>query len=288
MKLPIMLLLGTATAPLFADGLAEGNGLSSRVREATLDQLRPVEVLASTHGVTTLQFPEKVEALDGDGFTQKPGEEAGEFSITPGANWVSVRSLRAGAVQNLNVVIAGKVYPVLLRTAESNEFSVLFRFAGGSGPLTAGQAAKGATPNKGISAPRILGLIDKMKGYRVFSEQAPGMYIDCDISEPKAPKGADETDRVKSQIVRIVRDNHLDAVAFEVRLQNKLDGEIVYDPNGLAVRVGKEIYPAIMGDGFGKIEPKGQQTAFFVVAGSANSGVPNNLSAYNEFKLVVR
>src|SRR6516225_6724389 len=113
------LLLGGA---LFAEDL------SYRVRQEILDQRNPVTVSVSTHAVTTLQFPAQIQALESDGFTQKPNEEAGDFYIAPGLNWVSIRSLRPGAAQNLGVVIAGRVDEMMIQTAFLNDLSVLFRF----------------------------------------------------------------------------------------------------------------------------------------------------------------
>jgi hypothetical protein len=114
---------------LFASASVFSQDLSYRVRQEILDQRHPITVNVSVHGVTTLQFPAPIQSLESDGFTQKPNEEVGDFYISPGLNWVSIRSLRAGAAQNLGVVIAGKVYEVLVQTVDQNDFSVLFRFA---------------------------------------------------------------------------------------------------------------------------------------------------------------
>ena len=105
-----------------------GQDLSYRVREEILDQRNPVTVNASIHAVTTLQFPTPLQSLESDGFTTKPNEEAADFYISPGVNWLSIRSLHPGAVQNLGVIIAGKVYEILVQTTPTNDFSVLFRF----------------------------------------------------------------------------------------------------------------------------------------------------------------
>ena len=120
MRLILVLLL--LSVRLFAQDL------SSRVRQEILDQRNPVTVNVSTHAVTTLQFPAQIQSLESDGFTQKPNEEAGDFYISPGFNWVSVRSLRPGAVQNLGVVISGRVYEILIQTTALNDLAVLFRF----------------------------------------------------------------------------------------------------------------------------------------------------------------
>ena len=120
MRLILALLL--LSARLFAQDL------SYRVRQEILDQRNPITVNVSTHAATTLQFPAQIQSLESDGFTQKPNEEAADFYISPGLNWVSIRSLRPGAAQNLGVVIAGRVYEIMIKTTALNDLAVLFRF----------------------------------------------------------------------------------------------------------------------------------------------------------------
>ena len=113
---------------LLAGSSLMAQDLSYRVRQEILDQRNPVTVNVSTHAVTTLQFPAQIQALESDGFTQKPNEEAGDFYISPGLNWVSIRSLRPGAAQNLGVVIGGRVYEIMIQTTALNDLAVLFQF----------------------------------------------------------------------------------------------------------------------------------------------------------------
>src|ERR1700693_144859 len=108
----LLLTLAIAKAEEAADN---ADALAKRVREVLLDQLSPVAVDVSTHGITTLQFPARIDAVDGDGFATKVGQ-AGQFLISAGDNWASIKSLEPGAEQNLNVVIHGRVYPILIRT----------------------------------------------------------------------------------------------------------------------------------------------------------------------------
>jgi hypothetical protein len=103
--------------------------LSYRVRQEILDQRNPVTVNVSTRAATTLQFPAQIQSLESDGFTTKPNEETGDFYLSPGVNWVTIRSLRPGAVQNLGVIIAGRVYEIMIQTTAINDLAVLFRFA---------------------------------------------------------------------------------------------------------------------------------------------------------------
>src|SRR5580700_8013853 len=83
------------------------DALANKVREELLDQRSPVTVNVSMHGITTLQFPTHIDAVDGDGFATKPSQDA-QFLIVAGDNWLSLKSLQVTAEQNLNVIIRGR------------------------------------------------------------------------------------------------------------------------------------------------------------------------------------
>ena len=115
------------------------------------------------------------------------------------------------------------------------------------------------------------------------------MYVGMDVAEPASSgKGFSENDQIKVQIVRVLRDNQLDAVGFEVTIENKTDQPYRYDPANFAVRVGPEVYVNTLGDGQGLIPAHAKQTAYFIVASSAESNVPNDLSVFNDFTAIVR
>jgi hypothetical protein len=275
MKLTVSTLIFCLSAfTLFAQ-----DDFSSRVRQEVLDQLHPAEIHASTVGATTLQFPARIQALEGQACTTKPNEEAGDFAITPGENWVSVTALREGARQNLNVIIAGRVYPVMLVYAKENDLSVLFRFA--SGPAS-GQPSRPSV-RKPVSDGRLIGLISKLELYNIsVNTPAAAMYTDMDVAEPKG--AVDETNQVRSKIVRILRDRGLDSLGFEVQLTNKGNSEYRYDPSAMVVRAGQKEFTATTGEGVGTIYPKGTDTVFFVICPS-NTSAPEALSVNNEFHL---
>jgi hypothetical protein len=111
----------------FISGVAIADDLAARVREAVLDQRQPVRIFVSTTSATTVQFPTAIQSLEGDAFTKDPSKESGDFYISAGTNWFSLRSLRKGAKTNLGVVINGKVYELYIETADTNDFSVLLR-----------------------------------------------------------------------------------------------------------------------------------------------------------------
>jgi hypothetical protein len=275
-------------------GQQQQDEMTGRVRREALDQVNPVRVSVSTKGITTLQFPVSIQAIDGDGFQAESGQTNNQsaaanaqFSISTGDNWVSVKALREGVEQNLNVILNGRVYPIVLTCADDHDYAVLFSLK--NGPLGPGLGERQPPKRKEISAGRLLGLLDKIKGYPTFSQIQPAMYVGIDVNEPAAQgKGADDTEHLHSEIKRVIRDNGLDALAFEVEITNKTDQVIYYDPESFAVRAGQEVYQQIVSDAAGKIAPKAKQTVFFVIAGSAESTHRNDLSVYNDFALLIR
>ena len=285
----VLALLSVLAVAVKAEEADNPDALAKRVREALLDQFSPVAVDVSIHGITTLQFPAHIDAVDGDGFASKAGQE-GQFLVVPGESWVSLKSLVPGAEQNLNVVIHGRVYPILIRTREKNDYAVIFHEPSmGPLPKTSLAQVKREVSRKKISTARIIGLLDKMKGYPTYSQLAPAMYIGMDVSEPaKQGKGLSENEQIKVQIERVLRDNQMDAVGFELTIENKTDTPYRYDPANFAVRVGPEVYVNTLGDGQGLIAAHAKQTAYFIVAASAESNVPNDLAVYNDFTAIVR
>lgn len=107
---------------------ARGQDLSGRVKIGLLSQTEPITVTVSMNSWTTVQVPQQIQTLEGGAFTQKPEEETGEFCIVPGVNWFTVKSLKEGAKQNLGIVIAGRVYEIVIQTADENDFSVILEF----------------------------------------------------------------------------------------------------------------------------------------------------------------
>jgi len=53
-------------------GNAEDDTLRNKIVRATLNQNVPAVIRVGTNGVTTLEFPYKVEAIDGYGFSPTP------------------------------------------------------------------------------------------------------------------------------------------------------------------------------------------------------------------------
>jgi hypothetical protein len=93
---------------------------------------------------------------------------------------------------------------------------------------------------------------------------------------------------MEGQVVRVLRDNSLDALAFEVVWRNRGATPVDFVPERQAVRVKNEVYPANLAEGPGLIPAQSEVRTFFVVAGGRDSATPNDLSALNDFYPLLR
>jgi len=87
----------------------DSENLSKKVVRMTLNQNAPADVKVGLQGITTLEFPAKIEAINGYGFAVQPNAETDEFQLTyeKGTNFLSLKALKPGVRANLTVVLIG-------------------------------------------------------------------------------------------------------------------------------------------------------------------------------------
>jgi hypothetical protein len=261
--------------------------LSSKVVRLPLSQDQPAEIRLGTHGITTIEFPEKIEALDGFGFSTNAapdGPDLFQISFNKGTNFLSLKAVRPGVEGNLTVVLGGKVYALYCKEAQDPCFVVIFRE---SEAVHSGDAGGGRTPPqmvKQASPARLLGFLDKVKAFPTLKVSAPEVYQNMDVAEPNSNSGANG---IEINLKRVIRDDALDSLGFEIQLGNKTDKDFFYDPEGFGVRVGNDVYQQSVSDAGGLVPSGKAQTAFFIVTGSAN-GARNDLAVTNKFEVVLR
>jgi hypothetical protein len=74
---------------------AEGVALKDKIVRLALNHNEPAVVKVGINGVTSLEFPSRIEAIDGYGFSQSPDSgDAFQISYTKGTNYFSVRALK--------------------------------------------------------------------------------------------------------------------------------------------------------------------------------------------------
>jgi hypothetical protein len=233
-------------------------------------------------GVTTIEFPSKIEALDGFGFSPNPNPDASDLfkiAFNKGTNFVSLKAAKSGAEGNLTVVLNGRVYCLYCKEAADASFLVIFEEE-----TATHRTGTAPVPNKVVSPARLLGFLDKVKAFPSLKVSAPEMYQNMDVSEPNNKSAANGLDIT---IKRVIRDDALDSVGFELTLANRGDKEVLYDPESFGVRVGEETYQQAVSDAAGMVPPGKAQTAFFIVTGGNNGG-RNDLAVTNKFEIVFR
>jgi hypothetical protein len=279
MRFAAIVLLSLIPGLLFAD-----ENLALKVVRIPLNQNEPAVVKLGTRGITTLEFPDKIEALDGYGFSVNPapgGPELFQISFNKGTNFLSLRAMREGVEGNLTVVLDGKIYCLFCKAVPDPSFVVIFgNFSGKEISDPHEDLAK----NKQVSPARLLGLLDKVKAFPSLKVSAPEIFQNMDVTEPNTQSSLDG---LEVTLRRVIRDNSLDSLGFEVELVNRTDKDFVYDPESFGVRVGDEVYPQTISDAGGLVSAGKTQTAFFLVAGNATGG-RNDLAATNKFDIVMR
>ena len=277
----------TLTAVLVCVIAIIGNGnqdLSRKVVRMPLNQDEPAVVKTGTNGITTVEFPYKIEALDGFGFSRNPapnGPNLFQISFNKGTNFLSLKAMREGVEGNLTVVVDGKVYSLLCKADPDPSFVVIFEDTAASFVSSPrGLLAK----RKQASPARLLGFLDKLKGYPTLRVSAPEMFRNMEVAEPNSISGQEGLQVI---LRRVLRDEKLDALGFEIELSNRSGKDFLYDPESLGVRVGDEVYPETICDAEGVVRPGKTLPAFFVVSGSA-TGDRNDLAVTNKFDILIR
>jgi hypothetical protein len=277
----MFLLLFLTILPVFLN--AQEN-LASKVVHLQLNQNEPAIIKIGIQGITTIEFPTQIEALDGYGFNVNPapdGPDLFQISFNKGTNFLSLKAMREGVKGNLTVVLDGKAYSLYCEEVTDPSFVVIFESSADKHALTPKEMlanAKEATPA------RILGFLDKIKGYPSLKTSAPEIFQNMDVAEPDSDSSLPD---LKITLRRVIRDEALDSVGFELELINKGNKDFLYDPESFGTRVGEEVYPQSVSDASGLVPAGKAQSAFFVVTGTATGG-RNDLAVTNKFSILMR
>jgi hypothetical protein len=267
--------------PIWAFG---NQNLARKVVRTPLNQDEPAIVRTGTNGITTLEFPYKIEALDGFGFSLNPspdGPDLFQISFNKGTNFLSLKAMHEGVEGNLTVVVDGKVYSLFCTADPDPSFVVIF---GDNTVKPVSNPYDVLARNKPVSPGRLLGFLDKVKAYPTLKISAPEMFKNMEVAEPNSESSFDG---LNVTLRRVIRDESLDSIGFEVELNNPSGKDFLYDPESLGIRVGEEVYPEAMSDAEGVVGAGKTLPAFFVVSGSATGG-RNDLAVNNKFDIVLR
>ncbi len=163
---------------------------------------------------------------------------------------------------------------------------------GGGGP---GSVIKTRTlpprPVKTASSMRILGVIDTLKTLSIFNRDElqdalnvmPNMILSV-----RDGSGGDVSDNgpYTITILKVLRQNKLDVLAFEVGIKNTTDKPVLLDPESFTVRRGDKVYYAVTADFDGDLAPHEKKIAYFAIIGTPE-GMPNWLAPNNQFSITL-
>jgi hypothetical protein len=182
----------TVMAFLQIHGRAGEDVLKEKIIRETLNHNEPAVVKVGTHGVTSLEFPYRIEAIDGFGFSQTPGPgDAFQISYTKGTNYFSVRALKPGVTGNLTVVLDQKVYAFFFEESSNPTFVNIFGAGneGGSAPtgqreivendkvVTEGRSAHQNDPGPANDLDLAINESTEPKSEGLTFSQPPGNYL---------------------------------------------------------------------------------------------------------------
>jgi hypothetical protein len=235
----------------------------AQIRMYPLDERSVVKVRLSKDEPTTCVFPGAIKALVGANVSAKADENPGVLLSHPqGTEYFSLRALKDDATGALNVLHRGRVYALAFVTvAEEPDRAVVFL----DEPLAGGTRAKPS-----LEAMRML--LDRAKQFDRLKELYPGVAVTAQRSQPHNKTLYREFTAIISDIIRFEAE---DVIVFRVMLENAGPKPVQYDPHGLAVRVGFEVFPAEYAEATGAIPPNASVPVYFLVTGSGAHGRAN-------------
>jgi hypothetical protein len=231
---------------------------------------------------------------------------------------VRTSPLESGQGRNLNVFVGGKVYvldfflaPTQAESATKVAFVRLEELklplaqtnvqaqAGQTPPTVTRSLRQPKSPFDPAGAARVIGVLDELKLISGTSGDTRQNLLKAmshinlsdrperDVNNPGL-QSQDTTvyDDFDIHLVRVIRNNKIDALGFEVLIRNKSDHTIYFDPESFGVRVGENVFNQVTSDISPSLPPKAQMRAWFAIITSPN-GSPNYLSADNDFSVLL-
>jgi hypothetical protein len=199
--------------PIFASG---NQDLSKKVVRMPLNQDEPAVIRTGTTGITTVEFPYKIEALDGFGFSRNPvqkGPDLFQISFNKRTNLLSLKAMRDGVEGNLTVVVDGKVYSLFCEADADPSFVVIFE---DTAATLVSSPREILAKRKQASPARLLGLLDKLKGYPTLKVSTPEMFKHMEVAEPNSESGQDG---LKVTLCRVLRVSSRDICEYGLIVQ---------------------------------------------------------------------
>lgn len=241
-------------------------------RSYPLDEHSVYTVLLSREEPTTCVFPGALRAIVGANVSTRSEDNPGVLlSHEAGTEYFSLRALKENAAGAINILFRGRVYALRFSTATEADRAVVFL----DEPLNGGTARK-------LSAEILQTLIERARQQDRPTTQREGMQVFSDRAQPGS---ATAYRNFTTTINSVTRFEAEDALVFRVRLENAQAVAVPYDPQGLAIRLDREFFPAAFAEASGAIPPRGISYAYLVIAGGPAGRA--NLSVREKFSVIV-
>ena len=248
-----------------------------QIVEMELDEHNVYTIPVSAGRITTISFPGPISAIDA-ALVSTDVKHAGLFQIshTPGAYFLSCKSLAKNGQTNLNVRWDNKTYVLELQDSPAPVLSLIFR-----------AKTDKESRQKGLVTPAVLlGILDKAKAYPLLAKSHPDAVEQVEhVSFGDKPQVMD-FDTFEIRLEEVFRFDPQDTLVFRVTLRNKTEEAILYEPQSFSARVGERVYHQSIGDASGVMPPKSDSPAYFAITGTPTGG-RNELSIKNEFKVLL-
>jgi hypothetical protein len=262
-------------------GIAEDEVPKNKIVHATLNHDDLAVVKVGTTGVTSLEFPYKIEAIDGYGFSATPAAgDAFQLTYSKGTNYLSVRALKLGATGNLTVVLDQKVYSIFFTESSDPSFVNIFEL-----PADNGLSQAAAEKRLPVAPAQISGLLDAARNYTDLQATHPETLEGLHVAE--LGKKSSLTNGIESTIRRVLEDDGIGAAAFEVEIDNRTNDDFTYDPQSFEIKGKEQIYDVVSEEAAGTVKAGSSATVYLVVNESGASQ-PDGLIADSELKLALK
>ncbi len=239
------------------------------IRAYPLDERCVYTIHVSVEEPTTCVFPGAITGLVGARVSETVQDEPPVLlSHQAGAEYFSLRALKPDATGALNVLFRGKVYVLSLVAGGEPDRAVAFI----DEPARTEKATR-------LAPEALRGLLERAKQRARFAAQYPAIAMAMEHAERTVVTPYRD---FTATVVEAFRFEREEVVILRVRLANPGSAPVRYDPERLAVRVDREVYPAALAEASGAIPAQGSSEVFVVVQGGT---VP--LSVHEDFSVIV-
>lgn len=259
-------------ALILIHALAAAYAAAAPTKSYPLDERTIYTVRLSREEPTTCVFPGALKAIVGANVSTKIEDNpAVLLSHEAGTEYFSLRALKENAVGALNILFRGRVYALSFATTAEADRAVVFM----------DEPRNGGPPRK-LSSEILRALIERARQQDRPAAQSPGMQVFTDRAQPGCVTAYRN---FTATIESITRFEVEDALVFHVKLENSMAVAVPYDPQGLAIRLDREFFPAALAEASGAIPARGVAYAYLVVTGGLAGRA--NLTVREKFSVIV-